>query len=141
MTRAWVDTVSLVAIEGAPRAVEATPEPTPCIPKEERGEPRGLHRRDVFPRGEVVLTFDDGPYTNKTPDVLALLAKHQLPATFFVLGRHISSRTYHLLQQMEAAGHIIGSHSYDHDIKMARLHSATTIPYIRGQHETTRMLI
>src|SRR6266705_2261 len=37
---------------------------------------------------EVVLTFDDGPWPNNTPAVLAALAAHCIKATFFPIGKH-----------------------------------------------------
>ncbi len=106
----------------------------------EDGEPLGLHRGDAFAPGNTVLTFDDGPYPDRTPVVLDLLAKHRFAATFFVLGRHTTRHTYALLQRMETEGHVIASHSYDHDIQMASRHTGATRS-IRSQHETTRILI
>lgn len=103
----------------------------------EEAEPAGLYRTDPARRGKVVLTFDDGPYVDKTPAVLDLLSEHELPATFFVLGRHITAKTYSILQRMEREGHTIASHSYDHDVKMAH----RDVSYIRGQHEAARILI
>ena len=134
----------LIREKAAPPAavLEPTPAAVPCLSPDDLGEPMGLHRGDRFKRGEVVLTFDDGPYVKKTPKVLDLLAKHQFNATFFVLGRHITSRTYSLLQRMEAEGHLIGSHSYDHDMEMTKgWNNDKTINYIRGQHEIARVLI
>jgi peptidoglycan/xylan/chitin deacetylase (PgdA/CDA1 family) len=110
-----------------------------CTRSDDR-EPAGLHRRDVFERGHVVLTFDDGPYEEKTPPVLDLLDNLGLSASFFVLGRNINRRTYRLLQRMEADGHIIASHSYNHDVEMAS-RNGKAVEYIRGQHELTRILI
>ena len=40
----------------------------------------------------VYLTFDDGPDPTWTPQVLAVLAKYQVRATFFVLGRNAEAR-------------------------------------------------
>src|SRR5256885_1839004 len=63
--------------------------------------------------GEVVLTFDDGPWPRHTPAVLAALAEHCTKATFFPIGKHA---TYHpeILKQVAAAGHTIGSHTWGH---------------------------
>ena len=68
---------------------------------------------DFLNPGEVVLTFDDGPWPGNTPAVLAALAHHCLKATFFPIGKHI---TYHpeILRQVAAAGHTIGSHTWSH---------------------------
>src|SRR5438105_11462889 len=43
---------------------------------------------DFLRAGEVVLTFDDGPWPNNTPAVLKALADHCLKATFFPIGLH-----------------------------------------------------
>jgi hypothetical protein len=40
----------------------------------------------VYPARTVALTFDDGPDPQWTPQILAVLRKHQVPGTFFVLG-------------------------------------------------------
>src|SRR6266446_3975266 len=63
--------------------------------------------------GEVVLTFDDGPWPKNTSAVLAALAAHCTKAIFFPLGLHA---TYEpgILKQVAAAGHAIGSHTWCH---------------------------
>jgi peptidoglycan/xylan/chitin deacetylase (PgdA/CDA1 family) len=68
---------------------------------------------DFLRPGEVVLTFDDGPWPNNTPKVLAALARHCVKAIFFPIGLHA---TYEpdLLKQVAAAGHAIGSHTWCH---------------------------
>ena len=62
---------------------------------------------------EVVLTFDDGPWPNNTPAVLAALAAQCVKATFFPIGKHA---TWHpeILKQVAAAGHSIGTHTWSH---------------------------
>ena len=68
---------------------------------------------DFLRAGEVVLTFDDGPWPNNTPKVLAALARHCTKAIFFPIGLHA---TYEpdLLKQVAAAGHTVGSHTWCH---------------------------
>ena len=68
---------------------------------------------DFLREGEVVLTFDDGPWPKNTPNVLAALAHHCVKAIFFPIGTHT---TYNpgLLKQVAAAGHSIGSHTWCH---------------------------
>jgi peptidoglycan/xylan/chitin deacetylase (PgdA/CDA1 family) len=68
---------------------------------------------DFLRPGEVVLTFDDGPWPNNTPKVLAALARHCTKAIFFPIGLHA---TYEpdLLKQVAAAGHAVGSHTWCH---------------------------
>jgi peptidoglycan/xylan/chitin deacetylase (PgdA/CDA1 family) len=70
-------------------------------------------QHDFLKPGEVVLTFDDGPWQNNTPMVLAALANHCVRATFFPIGKHA---TYYpeILKQVAAAGHTVGSHTWSH---------------------------
>ncbi len=75
---------------------------------------------------EVVLTFDDGPWPNNTPAVLAALAAECTKATFFPIGEHA---TWHpeILKQVAAAGHTIGSHTWSHkDLSKLSLEDAKT---------------
>ena len=68
---------------------------------------------DFLEPGEIVLTFDDGPWPGNTPAVLAALAAQCLKATFFPIGQHVS---WHpdILRQVVAKDHTIGSHSWSH---------------------------
>jgi peptidoglycan-N-acetylglucosamine deacetylase len=68
---------------------------------------------DFLDQGEVVLTFDDGPWPGNTPAVLAALAAQCVKATFFPIGKHA---TWHpeILKQVVAHGHTIGSHTWSH---------------------------
>jgi peptidoglycan/xylan/chitin deacetylase (PgdA/CDA1 family) len=68
---------------------------------------------DFLREGEVVLTFDDGPWPKNTPAVLAALAAHCTKAIFFPIGLHA---TYEpgILKQVAAAGHAVGSHTWCH---------------------------
>jgi peptidoglycan/xylan/chitin deacetylase (PgdA/CDA1 family) len=73
----------------------------------------------VISRGQreasgIALTFDDGPSPASTPVLLELLAQYELPATFFVIGRHAAAHP-ELIAAILAQGHAIGNHSYDHD--------------------------
>jgi peptidoglycan/xylan/chitin deacetylase (PgdA/CDA1 family) len=62
---------------------------------------------------EIALTFDDGPNPVATPQLLQLLARHNVRATFFSIGAYV--REYPALaQQIVAAGHLIGNHTMDH---------------------------
>ncbi|HET7020731.1 MAG TPA: polysaccharide deacetylase family protein [Xanthobacteraceae bacterium] len=68
---------------------------------------------DFLREGEVVLTFDDGPWPKNTPAVLAALQAHCTKAIFFPIGTHA---TYEpgILKQVAAAGHAVGSHTWCH---------------------------
>lgn len=62
---------------------------------------------------DVALTFDDGPDPGHTPKLLELLDKYQIKATFFLIGEK-AARHRGVVQQIAAAGHALGNHSYSH---------------------------
>ncbi len=65
-------------------------------------------------RGKLLaLTYDDGPNKRWTPDLLELLAKHDVKATFFVVGKYVRERP-DLVQRTVAEGHSIGNHTDSH---------------------------
>ena len=63
--------------------------------------------------GELALTFDDGPNATWTPKLLDILAKHDVRATFFLLGRRAKAQP-ELVRRIATAGHLIGNHSWSH---------------------------
>jgi peptidoglycan/xylan/chitin deacetylase (PgdA/CDA1 family) len=63
--------------------------------------------------GELALTFDDGPNPKWTPRLLDVLAKHDVKATFFMLGGRAQAEP-ELVRRIAAEGHLIGNHSWDH---------------------------
>ena len=72
-----------------------------------------LYQRVETPERVVALTFDDGPGPANTPVVLELLARHQVKATFFMVGRNIEQHR-ELAARVLAEGHQLGNHSYSH---------------------------
>jgi peptidoglycan/xylan/chitin deacetylase (PgdA/CDA1 family) len=68
---------------------------------------------DFLREGEVVLTFDDGPWPKNTPAVLTALAAHCTKAIFFPIGLHATYEPQ-ILKQVAAAGHAVGSHTWCH---------------------------
>jgi peptidoglycan/xylan/chitin deacetylase (PgdA/CDA1 family) len=68
---------------------------------------------DFLQPGEVVLTFDDGPWPRNTAEVLAALAANCTKAVFFPIGEH-TMWAPEILKQVDAAGHTIGSHTWSH---------------------------
>ena len=66
-----------------------------------------------LPEGKAIaLTFDDGPNPVYTPQLLDLLKKHEIKATFFVVGQNV--RDYpEVIERMHREGHQIGIH-HDH---------------------------
>ena len=64
-------------------------------------------------RKVAAITFDDGPHPADTPRMLEVLARHQVPATFFFLGRNVEAHP-DVARAVVQAGHDIGNHTYDH---------------------------
>ncbi len=62
------------------------------------------------------LTFDDGPTTNITPQILDILKEKGVHATFFILGKN-AERYPELIQRIAAEGHTIANHGFSHDYK------------------------
>ncbi len=61
----------------------------------------------------IALTFDDGPHPQYTPQLLAVLKKANVPATFFVIGKMVEQYP-DLIKQEDAAGHLVGNHTFSH---------------------------
>jgi chitooligosaccharide deacetylase len=67
-----------------------------------------------MPRGDpptVYLTFDDGPNPSTTPDLLDVLLRESVPATFFLIDEHLTDETAPIVRRILAEGHAIGLHS------------------------------
>ncbi|MEY9910772.1 peptidoglycan/xylan/chitin deacetylase (PgdA/CDA1 family)/GT2 family glycosyltransferase [Catenulispora sp. MAP12-49] len=74
----------------------------------------GAQRSLAVQPGKVALTFDDGPDPQWTPQVLAVLAKHHVPGTFFVIGAHVAEDPG-LVRDEVADGDEVGIHTFTHD--------------------------
>ncbi|MGH9642922.1 MAG: polysaccharide deacetylase family protein [Terriglobales bacterium] len=69
------------------------------------------------PRGskQIALTFDDGPNNPHTLKLLEVLARNNVLATFFMIGRHVRERP-DIAREVAAAGHIVGNHTFTHPL-------------------------
>lgn len=61
----------------------------------------------------VALTFDDGPNSTYTPQILGILQTYQVPATFFVIGSQVRKNDA-IMKQITGMGCAVGNHSYTH---------------------------
>lgn len=61
----------------------------------------------------LYLTFDDGPVPEATPQVLEILLKYKIKATFFCVGDNIRKHP-DIFMQVLSQGHTIGNHTYNH---------------------------
>jgi peptidoglycan/xylan/chitin deacetylase (PgdA/CDA1 family) len=85
---------------GPSRAESRTPRP-----------PAPAH--SIITPGVVYLTFDDGPDPSVCGQILTILAREQIHATFFVVGQKVL-RYPDVARRMVADGHTLGNHSWDH---------------------------
>ena len=61
----------------------------------------------------MALTFDDGPNPGVTPRLLDLLARRNVPATFFLIGKFVRACPT-LAAEIGARGHAVGNHTETH---------------------------
>ena len=84
---------------------------------------------------QVILTFDDGPDPEYTPQILDILKKEKVPATFFIVGME-AENNLPLLKRIFNEGFEIGNHTFTHpNIAMVSSERAS------AEMETTRLLI
>jgi peptidoglycan/xylan/chitin deacetylase (PgdA/CDA1 family) len=62
---------------------------------------------------QLALTYDDGPNDPHTLRLLEVLAKHDVRATFFLVGRYVRQRPQ-IVQELARAGHILANHTFTH---------------------------
>ncbi|HEY0738952.1 MAG TPA: polysaccharide deacetylase family protein [Herpetosiphonaceae bacterium] len=83
----------------------------------------------------VALTFDDGPQPVYTEQILAILDELGIKATFFVTGSDLEQHMEEA-QQIVAAGHALGNHSFSHQRMIL-----VTPAFVRDEIERTDQLI
>jgi len=64
---------------------------------------------------QIALTYDDGPNDPHTLKLLEVLAKHEVKATFFMIGRFVRERP-DIALAVAAAGYEIGNHTFTHPL-------------------------
>lgn len=89
-----------------------------------------VYRRIVFSlptsRKVVALTFDDGPDPRYTPQVLKILRREHVPATFFLVGSKVVADA----GRTDYSGYLIGDHTYTHG-NMGKMTTAQQIADFR----------
>lgn len=113
------------------------------------GERKGLAGRTLhveslsdlkLARNEVVLTFDDGPIPNKTQAILDALDKHEVKATFLMVGT--MARSYpSLVREVAAQGHAIGTHTESHKNLTLLSHDNAMAEIAQGRQSVAAALI
>jgi peptidoglycan-N-acetylglucosamine deacetylase len=62
---------------------------------------------------QLALTYDDGPNHPHTLHLLEVLARHNVKATFFLIGRYVKQRP-DMARELVRAGHVVGNHTFSH---------------------------
>jgi peptidoglycan/xylan/chitin deacetylase (PgdA/CDA1 family) len=131
----WVSVAVLIGMFGSAGPAYAQ---VACVFDEQEALP-GISRRDAFARGEVVLTFDDGPQPVATEKLLDLLDQYHYRATFFLVGLWVRPDTFQLVQRMVRSGHEVATHTYSHDEHLTRRGWGSS--YVEGQYALTHVLV
>ncbi|MBM3266454.1 MAG: polysaccharide deacetylase family protein [Candidatus Sericytochromatia bacterium] len=88
---------------------------------------------------ELVLTFDDGPHPAASGPILDILARHGVPATFFLVGDNVR-RAPDLARRMVALGHEIGNHTDTH-VRLREVSDACVEAEIASCQEAVAALV
>ena len=87
-------------------------------------------------KGQIALTFDDGPHPVTTPIILDILDQYQVQANFFLVGSEAEKHP-DLVRQICGRGHVVGSHSYDH-LDLTAMETAAARKNIVSGHNAIR---
>jgi peptidoglycan/xylan/chitin deacetylase (PgdA/CDA1 family) len=71
---------------------------------------------------KMALTFDDGPNDPYTLRLLEVLARHEVKATFFLIGRYVEQRP-EIAREVVKAGHVVGNHTFTHPLLIFKAES------------------
>lgn len=88
--------------------------------------------------GKVALTFDDGPSSPYTEQILDLLRERGVTATFFLCGKNVE-RYPEIARRIVAEGHTIGNHTYSHPFPYFRRRSFIAAEIDRAQDVIERV--
>lgn len=99
---------------------EQTPEPTPTPKIPVYSDEAKERVKNIYVGNDeekvAYLTFDDGPSSSVTPQILETLKKEEVKATFFVLGSRVELYPEIVKREYEE-GHYIANHGYSHNYK------------------------
>lgn len=130
------------------------PNPLPSAKKEAnsaRKAPPKLPQHSVTPKSDifvfhgrtnkkqVALTFDDAPDNQFTPQLLNILQRYRVKATFFVVGYRVAQYP-EMLKRIARDGHVVGNHTYHHP-QLNKLSSDRFQQEILRNEETIRPIV
>ncbi|AOT68196.1 polysaccharide deacetylase family protein [Geosporobacter ferrireducens] len=120
-----------IEIPVEPETNEETPEPSDI---------QDLDAAEDVEKKIAYLTFDDGPSSNITPQILDTLDRYQIKATFFVVGKMAETHP-HILKRIHEEGHFVSNHSYSHDYKKIYASPAAFIEDIKKCDEVLASIL
>jgi peptidoglycan/xylan/chitin deacetylase (PgdA/CDA1 family) len=152
----WHDPASVVAPSASPTP---TPTPKPTLPPKPWVPPTparavagvcpqvsGIVQQPGGPQHylpchgtNIALTIDDGPSPIYTPQILALLARYDITATFCMIGRNAAANPS-LVAQVADHGHQIANHTYTHPLNLPKLTPTQISDEINRTAETLTQL-
>lgn len=72
-----------------------------------------IFQATINDKKQIALTFDDGPHPYRTPQILDILEKYDIKATFFLIGKNVEYYPDVVSREI-SLGHEIGNHTYSH---------------------------
>ena len=82
---------------------------------------------------QLALTYDDGPNDPHTLRLLEVLAKHNVHATFFLIGSYIQQQPQ-IARELVQAGHVVGNHTFTHPLLIFKSESEIRQELTRCRH-------
>lgn len=115
---------ALSSIEQSTKLIQSFPKaPAPAppdnlnitVPQDFQG--KVVSQVDIASPDKVIaLTFDDGPWETSTDEILNVLKRYNIKATFFMVGNYLKQRP-EVARRVVAEGHVIGNHSWSHPLQ------------------------
>jgi len=88
---------------------------------------------------KLALTYDDGPNETFTLQLMDVLAKHDVKATFFSIGRYAEQKP-EIVRELVKAGHVVGNHTHTHPQLIFQTETQVRIQLSACQHVLTDIL-
>ncbi len=79
------------------------------------GEGAEVYRSAKTDSMQIAITFDDGPHPRLTPEILDILDRYGVKATFFMVGVNVENYP-ETAKEVILRGHEVGNHTYSHHV-------------------------